>query len=605
LARRLAGLPQLRRALVTGALGTSMVELLARHADPLTEAGLISEARGSTVRAMRERLARGDGDPDARPGRATVMATMNSVDALAFERARMLIEAVGDTRSRDDVIEAMLAEGLGEILTRYPDVGLPAGLGSESPARAVWRADDARAERDAELAAEAMIREAPVGLEPMAETATQRVAALPEIRDAVTDGRLGFETAGLVARVAGRGNVDAWIARAEDRTVKLLREEIEAAEMMARVSGSRATMGPPDEDTMASLYDVERSALESVRQMRSHSTAGQMSGARSEVDPRDDSDSQMSGGQMSGGVPLRMSLRSDLAEFWRTLEGIHRKLEPGTLGVGARRAPSGGRAGAWSVDLDGRGPSWRGFPGSSARVRPGGLFRFAEPWQPRAMKRAPESSTQHATPPALQPVTSHELAAQRSEAIRLTDGIRRDLHTVAGAFFEIGLGLRRIKDERLYLAMSYGPGTEYIAGEISVATSQAFEILRVVRSYSRTDATRIGLSRANALLTYCKAASVDKDPGEFVHDDELVGDKPFSAASLRDIEAATKAVRRQKRAKRGAGAAAQRAARTDRAIVAHLRQAARAAALGRVKIAIVGGEVVARFSRSALARRVE
>ncbi len=217
------------------------------------------------------------------------------------------------------------------------------------------------------------------------------------------------------------------------------------------------------------------------------------------------------------------------------------------------------------------------------------------------MKRAPDSSEQQATPPALQPVTSQELAAQRSEAIRLTDSIRRDLHTVAGAFFEIGLGLRRIKDERLYLAMSYGTFKEYIAGEISVATSQAFEILRVVRSYSRTDATRIGLSRANALLTYCKAARVDKDPGEFVHDDELVGDKPFSAASLRDIEAATKAVRTQKRAKRGSRAAA----RTDRAITAHVRKVARAAALGRVKIAIVGGEVVVRCSRSVLARLVE
>jgi hypothetical protein len=46
LARRLVGLPQLRRALVAGELGTSMVELLARFAVPLNEAELIAEARG-------------------------------------------------------------------------------------------------------------------------------------------------------------------------------------------------------------------------------------------------------------------------------------------------------------------------------------------------------------------------------------------------------------------------------------------------------------------------------------------------------------------------------------------------------------------------------
>ncbi len=408
LARRLAALPELRRALVAGELGTSMVELLARFATPLNEADLpdlIGEARGSTVRAMRERLAVGDAEPDARPdkgsGRATVMATLSSVEALAFERARLLIEAVGDTRSRDEVVEAMLAEGLGDILTRWPDVAIPFGLGTETAARAAWRAEVAGAEREAERAAEAVIRVAPVvwagageaaeeealpadvygldkclrgwstelatrdlaladlgrqmfggrgyvrlgyvsfeqyareriGLSPSAMkarvTLAQRVAALPEIRAAVSEGRLGFETASMVARVAGRANVDDWIARAETRTVKHLREEIDAVEMMARVSGMRTIEGPPDEDTMEALRDVERSALESASdvggQMPPHGVGG-----RGDEMPPVESDSQMSGGHPSGKVPLRISLRDDLARFWRTLEGIHQKVDPET-----------------------------------------------------------------------------------------------------------------------------------------------------------------------------------------------------------------------------------------------------------------------------------
>ncbi len=413
LARRLAGLPQLRRALVAGELGTSMVELLARyalspcdcaasgakplrerakHVVPLNEAELIAEARGSTVRAMRARLAVGDGDGDSEAGpdmgsaRATIMATVSSVEALAFERARMLIEAVGDTRSRDEVLEAMLAEGLGEILTRWPDVAIPFGLGTETAAGAAWRAEVAATERAAEAAAEATIGAEPVGFEAAEETAlpedvfgldeclramsaelatrdlvladlggqmcggrgylrlgyasfaqyareriglspsamkarvtlAARVRALPEIREAVSEGRLGFETAGMVARVAGRGNVEAWIARAETRTVKHLREEIEAVEMLARVSGARVIEGPPDEDLVEELRDVERSALESA--------SAEGGGQR----PREEGAGQMSGGHPSGKVPLRMSLRDDLARFWRTLEGIHQKADPET-----------------------------------------------------------------------------------------------------------------------------------------------------------------------------------------------------------------------------------------------------------------------------------
>ena len=56
LARRLAVLPLLRAKLVTGALGWSMAELVARHASTETEASLVAEALRSTVRQMRERL---------------------------------------------------------------------------------------------------------------------------------------------------------------------------------------------------------------------------------------------------------------------------------------------------------------------------------------------------------------------------------------------------------------------------------------------------------------------------------------------------------------------------------------------------------------------
>ena len=107
--------------------------------------------------------------------------------------------------------------------------------------------------------------------------------------------------------------MSAWLERAAARTVKHLREEVEAAEMMARVSGGRVEMGPPDEDTIEALREVERSALESA------------SGGGSQM--------PVSGGQVlpdvaAGRVRIAMSLRDDLARFWRIVEGMHRRLAP-------------------------------------------------------------------------------------------------------------------------------------------------------------------------------------------------------------------------------------------------------------------------------------
>ncbi len=406
LARRLAVLPRLRAALVAGELSTSMVEVLARfamsqddsalsgptalrepaeHVTSLTEAALIAEARapGVTVRSMRARLT-SEPESGERADRSTVVAFVGAAEALAFERARLLIEAVGETRSRDEVVEAMLAEALGELMTAHPELPIPSGLGAEvHPAKATYRAALAEAERAAEVAAEARFSNAPVAREPgddaeielpedpyaldtmmrawatqlatrdlaLAELASQmfggrlvarlgyasfeqyvrerlglspsalkarltlarRVGATPELGVALETGRIGFEAASLVARVARGPELAAWIARAETRTVKHLREEVDAATMMGRISGKHAVMGPPDEDTMEALRDVERSALESV--------VGQMSGG------------PMSGGPMpmdgaAGRVRLSMSLRDDVARLWRIVHDLHQKVAP-------------------------------------------------------------------------------------------------------------------------------------------------------------------------------------------------------------------------------------------------------------------------------------
>jgi len=140
LARRLAGLPRLRAALVEGRLGWAMVELLARVATIEDEADWLEEATHSTVRAMRLRVNAPPEEVDERPVRVTISRTVDRIDAWAFERARAMLEAVGvdGGYGSDGAIEAMLAEGLTELMARGPvelsdDLGLRAGVMTQPP----------------------------------------------------------------------------------------------------------------------------------------------------------------------------------------------------------------------------------------------------------------------------------------------------------------------------------------------------------------------------------------------------------------------------------------------------------------------------------------
>ena len=68
---------------------------------------------------------------------------------------------------------------------------------------------------------------------------------LPQLRDAVADGEVSYCAAERIARVAEPETVAAWIARSKERTYKHLLEEIDAVELVARVTGdSLCARGP-------------------------------------------------------------------------------------------------------------------------------------------------------------------------------------------------------------------------------------------------------------------------------------------------------------------------------------------------------------------------
>jgi hypothetical protein len=188
LARRLAGLPHLRAALVAGAISWSMAELLARHATPENERDLLEAAQGWTVRAMQARLGAATGAADAEeeeplPTR-TLQRSLPAEDLWFWEATLLLIDHVGGHRmTLAEKVEALLAEGWG----RLRDLGEPVqellGRDEERLERArAWREQVAAWKAEAEEGCEARLR---VLAEPKAEgPAEEPLPTTPEALDA-------------------------------------------------------------------------------------------------------------------------------------------------------------------------------------------------------------------------------------------------------------------------------------------------------------------------------------------------------------------------------------------------------------------------------------
>ena len=88
----------------------------------------------------------------------------------------------------------------------------------------------------------------------------KRLAELRFLAEAVDRGELGYEAARLVAQVATGATVEAWVTRARERTLRHLRDELDAAELLARWSEGTAVL-PPSDAEVKRVEDLERAVV--------------------------------------------------------------------------------------------------------------------------------------------------------------------------------------------------------------------------------------------------------------------------------------------------------------------------------------------------------
>jgi hypothetical protein len=144
-----------------------------------------------------------------------------------------------------------------------------------------------------------------------------RVALLPEVAAALLNGNLGYEAAYLVARISTARTVKAWVDRARERTVKHLREEVEAAELFIRFGGRR-DQPPPVDDTMQEVLELERRAVagEFFEDLPSQISGGSPTGEQV-------SDREVRAAQRSAAsVTFRWHVSASTYRWWRALERV-------------------------------------------------------------------------------------------------------------------------------------------------------------------------------------------------------------------------------------------------------------------------------------------
>ena len=216
--------------------------------------------------------------------------------------------------------------------------------------------------------------------------------------------------------------------------------------------------------------------------------------------------------------------------------------------------------------------------------------------QTRSKRKSSKALVQTATAPAIV-VRADD---RRGQAIRLTNGIRQDFKQATALFWGIGEKLEALIERKLFAELGYPSFQAYLDGELAVAATQAYKMVRVVRHFVRADAERLGLECADALIPYAKELRVD--PGILVRENALVGDKPVAVATVRDIRGAVKAVRAATRQRLDRAPARRAKKREAKALVQALRAALAKAQLGRPAITVAKDGFVVRISRAAVLR---
>jgi len=189
---------------------------------------------------------------------------------------------------------------------------------------------------------------------------------LPALAEAVQSSRIGYEAALILSRIANRQTATAWIARAAERTVKQLREEVQVAELFIRLGRGRSQL-PPDEPTMRHIAEARLQATKRLSELakpQRHDNVASVSQMSADVLESAEAsevrvcverfDPPVGSERGWGRATLRWGLKPDTLGFWHSMKDVHRRFQS-ELGGSLIRFLCLSFWEVWGVTFDGSG----------------------------------------------------------------------------------------------------------------------------------------------------------------------------------------------------------------------------------------------------------
>jgi hypothetical protein len=177
--------------------------------------------------------------------------------------------------------------------------------------------------------------------------------------------------------------------------------------------------------------------------------------------------------------------------------------------------------------------------------------------------------------------------------------IERRKQRIVEDFYDLGLALKELLDDELYVALGHRTFAELLSARNVVSASSAKKLIAVVEHVSREQALRLGREKAYALVAYAAASPEADVPSQLAAIDAEIAGKKVSALSTRDIE---EAARRARQAARKPSPEEKAAERAGREAIAQLRGLAKRRKLGAIEIAREGDRIVLSLTLEQVAR---
>jgi alkylated DNA repair dioxygenase AlkB len=145
---------------------------------------------------------------------------------------------------------------------------------------------------------------------------------------------------------------------------------------------------------------------------------------------------------------------------------------------------------------------------------------------------------------------SSVLARNKARLGELTAEIRRWMSGVVESFYYMGEALREIADKKLYAAAKHASMEAFLEAERLMSVRRTRKLIAVTRKVPRPTALTLGQERTYALVSYTQVTETHDSAKNLVMENARIHGKPIEQASLREIEAATRAARTDQRKRR-------------------------------------------------------